>query len=138
MISTQCYKMGVEKDNEKLSFFAICYAKCRFFKITLHVITEILFSDLILFFKNFLFRILGPHLWHMEVPRLGANQSYGCWPSHSHSNLGSKLCLWPTPQLTEKLDPLPWPRPGIKSASSWILVGFVSTAPWQELPDLSL
>ena len=27
-----------------------------------------------------------------------------------------------------------WARPGIEPASSWILVGFLSTEPWQELP----
>ena len=26
------------------------------------------------------FCFLGPHLWHMEVPRLGLNQSYNCQP----------------------------------------------------------
>ena len=29
-----------------------------------------------------------------------------------------------------------WARPGIKPASSWILVTFVSAAPWRELPDV--
>ena len=37
--------------------------------------------------------ILGPQpLWHMEVPRLGSNWSYSCWP---------------TPLLTATLDPYP-------------------------------
>ena len=26
------------------------------------------------------FVFLGPHLWHMEIPRLG-NQSCSCWPT---------------------------------------------------------
>ena len=38
---------------------------------------------------------------------------------HSHSNVGS---------LTH------WSRPGIEPSTSWFLVGFVSTAPWRELP----
>ena len=29
----------------------------------------------------FFFFFLGPHLWHMEVPRLGLNWSYSCWPT---------------------------------------------------------
>ena len=37
------------------------------------------------------FVFLVPRLQHMEVPRLGLNQSYGCWPTHSHSNVGSDL-----------------------------------------------
>ena len=30
-----------------------------------------------------------------------------------------------------------WTRPGIKPTSSWFLVGFVSSAPWRELPHVS-
>ena len=57
---------------------------------------------------------------------------------HSHSNAGSKLCLWPTPQVMAMLDPQPTEqgqelRPGIEPATSRFLVGFVSTEPWQEL-----
>ena len=36
------------------------------------------------------FFFLGPHLQHLEVPRLGMNWSYSCWPTHSHSNARSK------------------------------------------------
>ena len=52
---------------------------------------------------------------------------------HSHSNTRSKLCLQPTPQLTQLwiLNPLSetryWPK------SSWILPGFIAAEPWQEL-----
>ena len=46
---------------------------------------------------------------------------------YSHSNAGSKPCLWRTPQLTAMPDPLThWVRSGIKPASSWILVGFAN------------
>ena len=37
---------------------------------------------------NFFF-FLGPHLWHLEIPRIGVH--------HSHRNVGSKLHLPPTP-----------------------------------------
>ena len=66
--------------------------------------------------------------WHMEVTRLGSNQSYSCWPSpqaqqrqiwgasetytSAHSNAGS---------------PTHWTKPGIKPTSLWILVRFFST-----------
>ena len=51
---------------------------------------------------------------------------------HSHSNEGSELHLRPTPQLmATSTEPL---RPGIKPASSWILVGFVTAKPQRELP----
>ena len=40
---------------------------------------------------------------------------------HSHSNAGS----WTH-----------WVRPGIEPATSWILVGFVTTEPWREMPKM--
>ena len=53
---------------------------------------------------------------------------------HSHSNVGSEPHLWPIPQLTATLDPSPpWTRPGIKPASSWILVGLFTAETRQEL-----
>ena len=54
---------------------------------------------------------LGPHPWHMEVPRLGVELELQLRLHHSHSNTGS---------LTH------WARPGIKPASSRILVGFIN------------
>ena len=78
------------------------------------------------------FSFLGPHLWHMEVPRLGLNQNRSWQPrpqphriwaasatyTEAHGNTGS---------LTH------WVRPRIEPASSWILVGFVTAEPPQEL-----
>ena len=85
-----------------------------------------------IFFPFFAF--LGLHPRHMEVPRLGLNQSCSRQPmpqwqqcgiqgatvtyTTAHSNAGS---------LTH------WPRPGIKPASSQILVRFISAEPWWEL-----
>ena len=51
---------------------------------------------------------------------------------HSHSNAGSQPRLQPTPQLTHSNAATHW---GIKPESLWILVGFVSTAPQQGLPQ---
>ena len=53
---------------------------------------------------------------------------------HSHCNTGSKIHLHPTPQLTAARSPTHWMRPGIEPTSSWILVRFISAAPWQGLP----
>ena len=50
------------------------------------------------FFLSFFF-FLGPHLWHMEVPRLGSNQSCCCQPM-------------PQPQQHQILNPL-------SKASDW-------------------
>ena len=55
---------------------------------------------------------------------------------HSHSDVGSELCLWPTPQLKAMLDPH-WARPGFKPATSCILVRFISAEPWWELLSLN-
>ena len=62
----------------------------------------------------------GAHLWHMEVPRLGIEsklqlQTY----TTAYSNAGS---------LTH------WVRTGIKPVSSWMLLGFLTSEPQQELP----
>ena len=48
---------------------------------------------------------------------------------HSHNNPISKPHLQPTPQqLTGNARSLThWERPGIKTASSWILLGFINT-----------
>ena len=53
---------------------------------------------------------------------------------HSHSNVGSELSLQPTPQLRQCWIPDPLSKPGVEPASSWILVGFVSSAPqWHSI-----
>ena len=83
---------------------------------------------------------LGPHLWHMEVPRLGVELEVR-QPAYAiaqqcqiraasvtyitaHGNTGS---------LTH------YARPGIKPASSWIPVRFVSAEPrWEVLEYIFL
>ena len=93
-------------------------------------------STSVLFFF-FCFCFLGPHLQHMEVPRLGVelelqplayttatatrDPSHICTLCHSLGNARS---------LTH------WVRPGIKPASSWILAGFISHWTWRELPNV--
>ena len=67
----------------------------------------------------FVFCFLGPHLWRMEVPRLG-NLIEATAASLQHSHARS---------LTH------WARSGIEPATSWFLVGFVSATPRWELPD---
>ena len=83
------------------------------------------------------FAISGSHSWHMEVPRLGVKldlcrrptpqpQQHGIWAmsvtyTTAHDNTRSFIHLV---------------KPGIEPATSWFLVRFVSSAPWQELPRL--
>ena len=79
----------------------------------------------ILFTFLFYFIFLGSHLRHMEI-------SWAKCPVeatladlyHSHSNTRSAPCLQPTMQFTDPLTP--WARPGIKPASSRILVRFLT------------
>ena len=54
------------------------------------------------FFLDF----LGPHLGHMEIPRLGAElELYLPAYTHSHSNARSEPRPQPTPELRATLDP---------------------------------
>ena len=74
--------------------------------------------------KLLFFCFLGSQVWHMEVPRLGAIATATPDP-----NFVWDLCL-----LMTKQDPLThWAGPGIKPASSWMLVRFVTAEPRYEL-----
>ena len=55
---------------------------------------------------KFFFFFLGPHLWHVEVPRLGVSWSCSCSLHRSHGNTRSKPHLQPT-QLATTPDPNP-------------------------------
>ena len=81
------------------------------------------------FFLFFFSVFLGPHPWHMEVPRLGGGlelqllayttvwaMSAACTAAHSNAR-----------SLTH------WTGPGMEPTSSWMLVGFVTGEPQQEL-----
>ena len=79
---------------------------------------EITKWDFFFFFLLF----LGPHLRHMEVPKLGVESELQLLAyATAHGNTGS---------LTHSA------RSGIEPATSWFLVRFVSSAPRQELPRL--
>ena len=70
-------------------------------------------------FIAFFFPFLGLHPEHMEVPSLGVKlelQLSTCTTAHSNPRF-----------------PTQWVREGIKPASSWILVWFISPVPQQEL-----
>ena len=61
--------------------------------------------------KKFFF--LGPHLRHMEVPRLGVKLELHLQPM-------------PQPQPQPHWILIHWVRPGVKPASSWLDVGFLT------------
>ena len=67
----------------------------------------ILFIYLFIYFCFFRGGGGSVHLWHMEVPRLGAEiEAASAGLCHSHSNAGSEPCLQPTLQFMAKQDPL--------------------------------
>ena len=74
-------------------------------------------------FFPFSFCFLGLHLWHMEVPRVGVKMELQL-PAYTtaHGNTGS---------LNH------WSRLGIKLKFSWILVGFLTTEPQWETPQVA-
>ena len=86
-------------------------------------------------FSFFFSCFLGLYLWHMEVPRLGAElelqlpagpqpQQHGIWAAPATYT----TALSTTGSLTH------WPKQGIESSSSQILVGLISTEPQWKLP----
>ena len=82
----------------------------------------------------FVFCFLGLHLRHMEVPRLGVDWRYSCWPTPQ-----PQQCMIQTEFKTHTTahsnarSLTHWVRPGIEPSTSWFLVGFVPDAPWREL-----
>jgi len=66
----------------------------------------------------------------------GSNQSYSCWPMpqpQKHGIWAASVTYITADGNTES--PTHWVRPGIKPASSCILVGFVSSETQHELQD---
>ena len=86
-------------------------------------------------FLSFVF--LGPHLQHMEVPRLGIKSKLQLSATATATVIWdtSHVCnLYHTTAQDNARSPTHWARAGIEPTSSWILVRFVSTMPQWELP----
>ena len=83
----------------------------------------------------FFFRAKPAAYWSSQA--MGWTGTVAASHSHSHSSMESDLHLPPIPQLmTRSLTH--WVRPGMELSSSWILFGFVTAKPQQELPRLIL
>ena len=72
---------------------------------------------------------LGPHLWHIEVPRLGVKSelqllAYTTATTQDPSQALSMTCDTMAHSNIRSLTHLA--RTGIKPTSSWILIGFVT------------
>ena len=80
------------------------------------------------------FSFLGLHVQHMEFPRLGSNQSCSYWPvpQPQQHRIEAESVTYTTAHVNAR-SLTHWARLGIEPASSWILVGFISTEPQQEL-----
>ena len=84
------------------------------------------------------FCFLGPQVWHMEVPRLRVQleQQLLAYTTATAMWDPSRICDHRSSQQFRILHPLDEARD--RTASSWILVGFVSTVPQRELPTFIL
>ena len=81
-------------------------------------------------FFFFFFCFLGSHPW--KFPGWGTNRSYSCRPMPQQRHIRALSATYSTAHgnagsLTQ------WVRAGTEPATSWILVGFDSIAPWREL-----
>ena len=92
-------------------------------------------SSNILIFLIFVFLLFGATpTAHGSFQAKGRIRATSLGLHHSHMWDPSRICdlhwnLWQRWSMTY------WARPGIEPTSSWILVGFVSTAPQRELPQ---
>ena len=78
---------------------------------------------------------LRPHPQHIEVPQAGGQIRTTAYATATIMQDPSCVCnqyhsSWQCQILTQ------WLRPEIKPAFSWIPVRFISTEPWQELPEI--
>ena len=70
------------------------------------------------------FVFLGPHLWHMEGPRLGIESELQLL---TYTTATATATWESTPQLTSNSKSLThWARPGIEPMASWIPVRFIT------------
>ena len=82
----------------------------------------------------FFFFFLGLHPLLMEVPKARGCIGYRCWPTPQLQQL--EIWDMSVTYTTAHCNAgcfTHWERPGMEPASSWILVGFITTEPQQEL-----
>ena len=127
---------------EFISFRTFCDS-CTWISVSMFRVGKfsviILLLSFVLFFGVFsfcfvLFVFLGPHLRHMEVPRLGVWLELLLPAYATASATPNPSCVCDLTTAHGKARSLTyWARPGIKPETSWLLVGFVSTVPRLEL-----
>ena len=83
----------------------------------------------------FFFRAAAPQ--HMEVSRLGVVSELSNWPTSQPQQLSTwAMSVTYTTAHGNARFLTHWLRPGIEPTSSWILIGFITTKPWRELPQI--
>ena len=92
-------------------------------------------SQKYIFFFSFFFFGRGAHRQHMEVPRLGVESELqlSAYPTATTKSYPSHSCK-PCCMLRQRPILKQLTRPGTKPTSLWILVGFITPKPEQELP----
>ena len=78
----------------------------------------------------------APAAWGSSQAR-GSNGSYTCWPMPQPQQCRVGMASAPYTTAHGSAGSLThWVRPGIEPISSWMLVRFFSTKPWEELLDV--
>ena len=86
-----------------------------------------------LFLFLFFFCFLGPHPWHMEVPRPGVKSELQLLAYTTAMQDLSRACLWPTLQFMATLDPDPRSEARDRSLILTDTSGFITAELWWEL-----
>ena len=94
-------------------------------------------SILYIYIYLFIYLFLGPHLQHMEVPRLGVQLELQlpAYPKPQQGWNWVRSAIYNTAHCNAR-SLTHWAGPGVELESSWILVGWVSAEPRRELPQL--
>ena len=86
-----------------------------------------IFCSQVNLFFFFFFVFLGPHLWHMEVPRLGVESELQLLTYTTAIAMPDPSCICELHcSLRQSGFLTHWARPGVEPASSWILVRFLT------------
>ena len=101
--------------------------------VSCHLQWQFYFFSIIGYFSFFFFlsfyylSFWGPHLWHMEVPRLGSNWRCHHWPMPQPQQCQNwaTSATYTTAQGNARSS-THWARPGIEPTTSWSLVRFIS------------
>ena len=137
-LSKEIYRLGFVQTFHS-SIAILFYAVHLFFPVPLYKYSFFFYYFYYFFLFLFLsFFFLGLHPWRMEVPRLGV-ESEPLLPAYATAIQDpSHICnLHRSSEQHGILIHWAILTPGIEPASSWILVRFVTTEPWGELPCYS-